>query len=84
MRYLIRSISGVVWFVFFGYLIYNNMIKSSSVNSIYKNIGMFGLQLFIVAMLFLTGAYMSWEIFIISPINDHDVYNSPIDLQLDE
>jgi hypothetical protein len=56
MRYLIRSISGVVWFVFFGYLIYNNMIKSSSVNSIYKNIGMFGLQLFVVANLFLTGS----------------------------
>jgi hypothetical protein len=84
IRYLIRSISGVVWLLFFGFLIYNNMIKSSQFNSIYKNMGIFGLQLFIVAILFVTGAYISWEIFIISTINDYDVYNAPIDLELDE
>ncbi len=84
IRYLIRTVCAIVWLLFFGFLIYTNMIKSSSFNSIYKNIGIFGLQILIVAILFVTGAYMSWEMFIISPINDYDVWNNPIDLELDE
>jgi hypothetical protein len=84
IRYLIRTVSGIVWLLFFGFLIYNNMIKSSQFNSIYKNMGIFGLQLLIVVILFVTGAYMSWEMFIISPINDYDTWNAPIDIELDE
>jgi hypothetical protein len=84
IRYLIRTITGVLWLVFFGYLVHNSLITNSSFNSVYKKLGIFGLQLLVVVMLFITGAYMSWEIFILSPVNDHDVYNPPIDLELDE
>ena len=83
IRYLIRVICGIVWLLFIGYMVYTNMIKSNT-SSIYKKGGIFGLQLLIVAILFVTGAYMSWEMFIFSPINDYDTWNAPIDLELDE
>ncbi len=77
IRYFIRSICVIIWLLFFGYIIYNNFLNnnvcSPGVNSsIYKNISVFGLQLLIVGILFMSGTYIGWEIFILSPIDNYN------------
>ncbi len=80
-RYLARTITGIVLFLFLGYLIYKNVIMSPITGNI-KNIGLILLQIFIFALVFISCAYISWEIFIISPISKYDISTLPIKLKL--
>ncbi len=80
-RYLARIITGIILFLFFGYLIYINVIKSPIVGKL-KNSGLILLQLLIFVLLFISSAYISWEIFIISPISNYDIKTAPIKLKL--
>ena len=86
IRYAIRTICGVIWLLFFGFIIYSSMIRNniSSNNlssSIYKKFGLFGLYLLITSILFITGTYIGWEIFILSPVNDYKTWDWPIKLE---
>ncbi len=80
-RYLARFITGIILMLFFGYLINLNVIKSPIVGK-FKNIGLILLQLLIFAIIFIASAYISWEIFIISPISHRDITTQPIKLSL--
>jgi hypothetical protein len=71
-RYLIRIISSIILFIFLGYLIVSNVIKSKNKN-IVKKILLFILQIFIFGLVFISSAYIGFEIFIISPINKKDI-----------
>jgi hypothetical protein len=80
-RYIARVITSIVLFLLLGYLIYTNVIKSN-INGYVKNSGLIFLQLLIFALVFISSAYLSWEIFIISPISNHDKITKPIKLVL--
>ncbi len=71
-RYLLRTISVIVLILFLMFLIYNNVIKSS-ITGKFKNIGLILLQIFIYLLLFLASAYISWELFILNPINNNNI-----------
>jgi hypothetical protein len=80
-RYLARIITGIILMLFLGYLINMNVIKSPIVGN-YKRLGLLILQLLIFTLIFIASAYISWEIFIISPISNHDIITAPIKLKL--
>jgi hypothetical protein len=80
-RYIARIITGIILFLFLGYLINYNVIKSPIVGKI-KNTGLILLQILIFALIFVASAYISWEIFIISPISNIDIITEPIKLKL--
>ncbi len=80
-RYLARSITGIILALFFGYLINNNVIKSAITGNI-KNCGLVLLQFIIFVLVFIASAYISWDIFIISPISNYDIKTSPIKLAI--
>lgn len=81
IRYIIRTICGIVWLLFFGFITYNSIIKTN-MSSIYKKFGLFGLYLLITVILFITGTYIGWEIFILSPVNDYKTWDWPIQIQV--
>lgn len=80
-RYLARIITGIILLLLLGYLIYTNVIKSH-ITGFFKNSGLILLQLLIFVFIFIASAYISWEIFIISPISNYDITTKPIKLVL--
>jgi hypothetical protein len=80
-RYLARIITGIILFLFLGYLINMNVIKSPIIGKL-KNTGLILLQILIVGIIYIASAYISWEVFIISPISNYDITTKPIKLQL--
>jgi hypothetical protein len=83
IRYGLRTICGIIFTLFLGYFIYNNVIKTSyATHETIKKLGMLTLQLFIFVSFFIASAYISWEIFIISPISNYDINTTPIQLYL--
>jgi hypothetical protein len=92
VRYFARSVCSIIWLLFFAFIIYSSFIENNISllgllglnSSIYKKLGIFGLQLLIIGILFITGTYIGWEIFILSPINDYKTWNWPIQIELNK
>ncbi len=74
-RYALRVVTGIIMLIFLGYLLISNVVKSRH-KGIIKKFALFILQILIFAFVFISSAYISWEIFIISPINEIDINKS--------
>ena len=85
-RIIARILCTILWVIFMLYIFYINKNTIFNLNYPLKtniyNYSIFSGKILFILLLWIAGAYISWDLFIISPISNYDMNRPPVNISI--